>query len=97
MCFCVSSDALEDVAVNYLRSCVRDVKGFLLVFVNYIVVLVYASRQVCLLCFSAYCNKGVFEVFSVCAFRRVLSSFRYRRRKVSVGFDVLDTGVAECL
>ncbi len=88
---------LENVAVDYLRSCVRDIKGFPLVFVNYVVVLVYASRQVCLLCFSAYCDKGVFVVFSVCAFRRVLVGFRYRRRKVPVGFDVFDTGVAKCL
>ncbi len=77
---------LENVAVDYLRSCVCDVKEFLLVFVNYIVVLVYASRQVCLLYFSAYCDKGVFKVFGVCAFRRVLAGFRYRRRKVPVGF-----------
>jgi len=54
---------LENAAVDYLRSCVRDVKEFLLVFVNYIVVLVYAPRQLCLLCFPAYCDKGVFEVF----------------------------------
>ncbi len=79
---------LENIAVNYLRSYVRDVKEFLLVFVNYIVVLVYASRQVCLLYFPTHCDKDVFKVFSVCAFRRVLAGFRYRRRKVPVGFDV---------